>query len=240
MISIADFPLTESASLWRNLPVPISAERPEAMESIGQAYGYILYRTHLSGPRSGELQFDDVHDYASVYVNQKFRGKLDRRLNERTLQITVPSGDATLDVLVENLGRINFGPHLQTDRKGLLGSASFSGQELKNWQVYALPMSEVTALRGWGREATAGPAFHRGHFALRAAGDTFLDVRNLGMGVVWVNGHNLGRAWNIGPQQALFVPGPWLRVGENEVIVFDATSLDSPTLRGTTNPIWKQ
>jgi beta-galactosidase len=240
MITIPEFPLEESASLWKNLPDPIAAERPEPMESYGQAYGYALYRAQLRGPRSGELRFDNLHDYASVYVDQTLVGELDRRLDQKRLQITIARRDAVLDVLVENLGRINFGPHLEDDRKGIIGSVIFAGKEVRNWKIYPLPMPDAPEVKDWSRDATGGPAFHRGKFTLAAVGDTFLDVRSLGMGVVWVNGHNLGRAWSIGPQETLFVPSPWLRTGENEVVVFDSTSNISPALRGVADPIWKQ
>ncbi len=82
------------------------------------------------------------------------------------------------------------------------------------------------------------PAFYRGHFTLAATGDTFLDVRDLGKGALWINGHPIGRFWNIGPQQTLFVPGPWLHQGSNEVVVFDlAPSATMPTLAGLATPI---
>jgi len=238
VISIPQFTLAQSTSLWNNLPAPISSERPKSMEELGQAYGYILYRTHVADPGKGVLTINALHDYANVYVNQQPVGQLDRRLKQDRLEIAIPSGRATLDILVENLGRINFGPHLQDDRKGILGSVTLDGRELTGWQIYTLPMSDLSGLKPWKAERTAAPAFCRGTFALTDVGDTFLDVQNLGMGIVWVNGHNLGRVWDIGPQRSLFLPAPWLHTGANEVIVFDSTTLTSPILRGLTQPIW--
>jgi beta-galactosidase len=239
MIRIPEFHLRRSASLWTNLPDPMAAEQPQPMESYGQAYGYVLYRAHLRGPSSGELRFADLHDYASVYLDRKLVGELDRRLDQKALPIRIRGRDAVLDVLVENLGRINFGPHLEDDRKGIEGPVTFAGNKVKGWKIYPLPMSSPAGVKAWGPDA-AGLAFHRGQFTLAAVGDTFLDVRSVGMGVVWVNGHNLGRAWSIGPQETLFVPSPWLKIGENEVVVFDSSSNSSPVLRGVTDPIWKQ
>lgn len=238
-ITIPDIKLDQATSLWSNLPAPIRAERPEPMESYSQAYGYILYRTQLTGPHIGELLFSGLHDYASVYLNQELVGQLDRRLKQDHLTIAIPAGRATLDLLIENMGRINYGPHLQDDRKGIIGPVTLDGRELTGWQVYPLPMADVKALRSWDRQIVSGPAFHRGSFTVETAGDTFLDVSSLGMGVVWVNGHNLGRAWNIGPQQSIFLPAPWLRRGENEIVVFDCTTLGLPVLRGVAEPIWK-
>jgi beta-galactosidase len=238
-ITIPNVKLGENTSLWNNLPAPIPAERPEPMERYGQAYGYILYRTQIAGSRTSELVFAGLHDYASVYVNQEPVGQLDRRLKQDHLTVAIPAGHATLDLLLENMGRINYGPHLQDDRKGIVGSVTLDGHGLTGWQVYPLPMADVQGLRSWGRQTISGPAFHRGFFTLDTVGDTFLDVSSLGMGVVWVNGHNLGRVWKIGPQQSLFLPAPWLRKGENEVVVFDCTALGVPALRGVAEPIWK-
>lgn len=240
MITIPEVELGESASLWKNLPPPRFSDRPKSMESYGQAYGYILYRTRLHDAGSGELAINGLHDYANVYVNQNLVGELDRRLKQDRLQIQFPAGESTLDILVENMGRINFGPSLQNDRKGIVGDVTLAGKELTGWQVYSLPMTEPTAAQYTDGPKTKGPAFWLGAFALDSVGDSFLDVSKLHMGVVWLNGRNLGRVWDIGPQETLYVPGPWLKAGENEVIVFDTRLAEAPRLRGVTEPIRKQ
>jgi beta-galactosidase len=240
-LSIADMPsfqLTESASLWSNLPAGVSVDHPRPMETFGQSYGYILYRKELTGPVAGQLVIEDVRDYAAVYLNQKLQGTLDRRLKQTQLATRVPAGPATLDILVENTGRINYGPRLQDGQSGITRSVSLAGHELSGWQVYCLPMKSPDELKGWQRQTSAGPAFHRATFTLASVADTYLDVSSLGKGFVWVNGHNLGRTWEIGPQQSLFLPAPWLRKGVNQVVVFDFTDLDAPKLRGVDNPIW--
>ena len=101
-------------------------------------------------------------------------------------------------------------------------------------------MTSPDGLKGWQKKAIAGPAFHRGTFTLASVADTYLDVSKLGKGFVWVNGHNLGRTWRIGPQQSLYLPAPWLQKGANQVVVFDFTDLDAPQLRGVDNPIWSK
>ena len=237
---IPGFQLTESAPLWSNLPVPVSVDHPRSMETFGQGYGYILYRKELSGPVTGQLVVDEVRDYAAVYVNQKLQGILDRRLKQTQLTVTVPAGPATLDILVENTGRLNHGPEIQDGQAGITRSVSLAGRDLSGWQVYSLPMSSPDGLKGWETKGVAGPAFHRGTFTLDSAADTFLDVSRLGKGFVWVNGHNLGRTWEIGPQMSLYLPGVWLQKGVNEVVVFDFTDVDRPELRGVDNPIWSK
>jgi len=241
LAAVPEFHLASAASLWNNLPAPIASDSPKPMEAIGQAYGYILYRTELTGPQSGQLTIDEPRDYAAVYLNKKLVGTLDHRLKQTSLQITVPSGKVTLDLLVENTGRVNYGPHLQDGRAGIVGSVSLAGQKLSGWKIFPLPMSDPKAIHEWKTGSSiTGPAFHRGSFNLDKATDTYLDTSKLVKGFVWINGHNLGRVWNIGPQQSLYVPAPWLKSGENEVIVFDYTDLPSLTLHGVDNPVWSQ
>jgi beta-galactosidase len=218
------------------------------MEQFDQAYGYILYRHQLPAAVSGDLVLDELHDYAQIYLDGKFIGKLDRRDKQSTLAIST-TGPATLDMLVENSARINFSPAMRGESKGITKSVTLGGQPLTDWQIYSLPMTTPTTVILSGAKnpripseaaqtPTATPTFYRAHFTLTTTGDTFLDIRNLGKGALWINGHPIGRFWNIGPQQTLYVPGPWLRTGENEIIVFDlAPTTATPTVQGLATPI---
>jgi beta-galactosidase len=239
VIEIPTFKLTESASLWKNLGQPIRSTRPKTMEAVGQAYGYILYRARVAGPAKADLTINEVHDYAAVYVNEKGVGTLDRRLHQSSIPIEIPSGTSTLDILVENLGRINFGPRLRDDHKGITESVTLGGRELNGWEIYPLPMNDPASLP-FSKSTNHAPAFYRGTFDLPQTGDTFLDVSQLRIGVAWVNGHNLGRFWNIGPQQTLYVPGVWLKKGTNEVVVFDLQDDLRAPLVGRQEPILNQ
>jgi beta-galactosidase len=261
VISIPTITLTESTPLWENLPKPIHSETPKPMEQFDQAYGYILYRHQLSAAISGNLVLDELHDYAQIYLNGKLAGTLDRRDKQSTLAIAT-TGPARLDILVENSARINFSPAMRGESKGITKSITLAGAPLTDWQIYPLPMislprfssisiSEKSSSRPNPErgervegevEGSASPAptpaFYRAHFTLTSTGDTFLDIRKLGKGALWINGHPIGRFWNIGPQQTLFVPGPWLREGANEIVVFDlAPSTGFPTVSGLATPI---
>jgi beta-galactosidase len=236
---IPAFKLTESVSLWKNLGQAIHSAQPKTMEAAGQSYGYILYRAKVQGPIKGELTIAEVHDYAAVFLNGHRVGTLDRRLEESSVPMEIPQGTNTLDILVENLGRINFGPRLRDDRKGITQSVTLGGHALEGWEIYPLPMNNPAASR-FSAETSRAPAFYRGTFDLNATGETFLDVSKLGMGVAWINGHNLGRFWNIGPQQTLYVPGVWLQKGQNEVIVFDLQDDFGVQLAGRREPILNQ
>ena len=239
LASFPEFTLTESASLWENLPSLVESDAPKAMEALAQSYGYLLYRAKVSGPLKGELKIDDLRDYAAVYVDRKFAGTMDRRLSQSSIAVDIP-GASVIDILVENTGRINFGPHLPDGRTGIVGAVTLSGHPLSGWTIYSLPMNSPDQIRHWAKGTASGPAFHRGTFKLDKVTDTYLDTSALTKGFVWLNGHNLGRTWNIGPQLSIFVPAPWLREGTNEVVIFDYADLPATSLRGLNEPLWSK
>jgi beta-galactosidase len=240
MIGVEPFVLSESSSLWDNLSPPVKAEVPIAMEMLGQAYGYILYRTKLAGPFDGELRMDGMHDYAKVFINGEGQGTVDRRLGQTSLTVHSNATTNTLDILVENGGRINFSKHLRDQRKGIVGLVTLAGKELKSWMVYPLPMSNVSEIKFAEMRNFLDPGFLHGTFRLSKTGDTYLTLGPNGKGVAWINGHLLGRYWDIGPQKTLYVPAPWLKVGMNEVVVFDLEHTRSLTMQGVVRPLYYQ
>jgi beta-galactosidase len=220
LVEIPRFELKESASLLSALGQPVRAERPLSMEAVGQDYGFILYRRRVERAGSGRLEVaGEVRDYALVSQGGRVLGTLDRRLKQSSLDVEL-TASTPLDILVENMGRVNFGPNMVTDRKGITGKVTLGGEELTGWEIYTLPLSDLTRLK-FSASPQPGPAFYRGSFRLTSTGDTYLDMRGWGKGNVWVNGHNLGRYWRIGPQQSLFVPASWLKRGANEIVVLD-------------------
>lgn len=236
VIEIPPFQLSESASFEPLLRGPLRSERPQTMEAVGQSYGFILYRTKLEQPTEGRLEITEVHDYALVLEGSKLLGVIDRRLKHAGLDVELAAG-AALDILVENMGRTNYGPHMGDDRKGITERVTLAGKELIGWEIYRLPLTDLSGLV-FTPDRKPVPAFHRGTFELEAVGDTFLDMRGWGKGCVWVNGHNLGRYWRIGPQQSLFLPGPWLKKGKNEVMVLDLEESSQRSLTGRAQAVW--
>ncbi len=224
------------------LGAPVRAERPRTFEALGVDFGYVLYRTHLSGPAQGTLVLGGLRDYAVATLGGHVVGTLDRRLRQDSLALDVPAAGATLDVLVENTGRVNFGRELVRDWKGITGAVTFAGRAVSGWEMYPVPLEPLGGVRlapaASRGAAAAGPAFFQGTFTLRGVGDTWLDLRGWGKGVVWVNGHNLGRFWRIGPQRTLYVPGPWLRHGRNAVIILDLEPQGNATLEGVAGPVF--
>ncbi|MGO1070511.1 beta-galactosidase [Lysobacter sp. CA199] len=242
-IAIPRFELRESVSLLDALPVlsrPVKAELPRSMEALDQNYGFVLYRNTVPADASGKLVIDEVRDYATVLGDGKPLGTLDRRFGERELDVALKPG-TRLDLLVENMGRINFGARLDEERKGITRSVRVGATELFDWTHYPLPLTDLSRLHYSQRsQPRTDPAFWRGQFTLDRTGNTFLDTRGWGKGHVWVNGHHLGRYWKIGPQQTLLVPAPWLRQGRNEVVVLDVDGgATARHLQGLADPVYE-
>ncbi|MBY0216947.1 beta-galactosidase family protein [Paenibacillus illinoisensis] len=217
--------LTEQAELLKqvdNISVPVQRTNPEPMEKLGQDYGFILYQTRISGPRERqELVVQEVHDRALVFVDGQFQGVLERGNDALSVSFEVPAEGANLSILVENMGRINYGPYLR-DPKGITEGVRHGFQFLFDWTIHCMPLTELSGLQ-FGERSTnmEGPAFYRGNFQVNEAQDTFLRLDHWTKGVVCVNGFNLGRYWDKGPQKTLYVPAPLLRQGVNEIIVFE-------------------
>jgi beta-galactosidase len=231
-------PADESASLWDNLPTPISSARLMTMEEIGQSYGYILYTTHLDASQSGSLVLDGLHDYACVFLDRILAGVLDRRLGQTSLDIPAAAKGRELAILVENTGRINYNIVLRNESKGILNGVQLAGTQLTGWSIFSFPMDHPEKLH-YRRSSCSGPCFFRTSLvAPSAAQDTFLDTTPIRKGFAWVNGVPLGRAWNAGPQASLFIPGSWLREGQNSLVILDLQADRPPTLQTTDHALW--
>ena len=201
---------------------PVTADEPLHFEDLGQGFGYVLYRRHFNQPISGVMRVPGIADFATVYVDGKKVGELNRVLDCDSLQIDIPF-NSTLDILVENLGRINYGARIVENHKGITQPITIGGSRISgNWNMYGLPLSQMPAVDARPEGYKTGcPVYYRAKFTLDKVGDTFLDMEKWGKGIVFVNGHNLGRYWKVGPQQTLYLPGCWLKEGENEVVVFE-------------------
>lgn len=235
-LTVARFRLTETASLDQLVGKPIYAQQPKTLEALGQNHGLMLYRYQHSKVIQGSLRFGDVRDYALVSLNDNHLATLDRRLKETSININKLKG-GTLDILVDTHGHVNYGDQIGKDQKGLIGDVHLNDLVLNGWQHYPIPLDDIKSLKFQSLPVT-GPAFHRGEFTLETNGFTFLDMRGWGKGYVWVNGHNLGRYWSVGPQHAIFVPAPYLKPGRNEVVVLDLHEGAERTLAGGKTQIW--
>jgi len=201
---------------------PVSNDNPLTFEDLNQGHGYVLYSRKFVQPISGKLELKGLRDFATVYVNGEKVGELNRYYKNYAMDIDIPF-NATLEILVENMGRINYGSEIIHNLKGIISPVLINGIEITgNWQMYKFPLETKPDLSAFSNKNTKGrPVFYQGSFTLSKTGDTFLDMRNWGKGIVFVNGHHLGRYWSVGPQQTLYVPGVWLKKGENEIVIFE-------------------
>lgn len=234
VIEIPEFTPSRSTSVFDNLTRPVSSPQPKPMEAFNQNFGFILYRTRLVGHHSGKLTITDVHDFANIYADGSYIGSLNRAKKETTIEIprTEPAVQR-LDILVEGMGRINFGQHM-IDRKGITDRVTLNGMTLMDWEVFPLPMEarNIAALKFQEAQSNSPGTYFQGTFNLKTTGDTYIDMSRWKKGVVWVNGHNLGRYWEIGPQQRLYCPASFLTGGKNEIIVFEMLGAAPAPLRG--------
>lgn len=255
-VSIPEFRFTEVAPLFSNLPTAKQDKEIRTMEEYDQGFGSILYRTTLPEIKiPAVLNVLEAHDYAQIFIDGKYIGKLDRRNGEKQLALPACRKGAQLDILVEAMGRINFGRAIK-DYKGITEKVELAVEtdgylftcNLNNWEVFNLedtpefyenmkfqPLQSVKDNAG-----QRIPGCYRATFQVKKPGDTFLNFETWGKGLVYVNGHALGRIWEIGPQQTLYVPGCWLKKGENEVLVFDIIGPKEAKSEGLREPLIDQ
>ena len=201
---------------------PAVSSSPMTFEDLNQGHGYVLYRRQFDMNTNGLLKIKGLRDFAVVYVNRQKVGELNRITGKDSIDVIIPK-DGTLDILVENMGRINYGKLITENLKGIISPVYIDGKEVTgNWHMFKLPMDKVPNLSNYNSSYVLGlPVVYEGSFTLNAIGDTFLDMENWGKGIVFVNGINLGRYWKIGPQQTLYLPGCFLKKGINKVVVFE-------------------
>lgn len=206
-----------------NLTAAVESVTPQSMERLGQGYGYILYESELKYEGDIErIRLYDANDRANIFMDEKPVVTLyDRELlEEYTLRAPVPKGKK-LSVLVENMGRVNFGPALEKQRKGIDRCVTINGHQHFYWKQYCLPMEDLSGL-DFSMPLEAGtPGFYEFSFEANELGDTFLDFTGWGKGCVLLNGFNLGRFWEIGPQRRLYIPAPLLKKGTNNILIFE-------------------
>jgi len=219
---------------------PVASDKPMTFEQLNQGYGYVLYSRHFNQPISGTLQLEGLRDFAVVYVNGEKVGELNRNTQTYEMEIDIPF-NATLQILVENMGRINYGARIVENNKGIISPVIIDGKEITGeWNMYQLPMSSAPELNNMGRYASSNttskaeklkgtPVVYEGTFTLNETGDTFIDMENWGKGIIFINGKNIGRYWKVGPQQTLYIPGVWLNKGENKIVIFEQLNDDAKT-----------
>ncbi|MDR3339700.1 MAG: beta-galactosidase [Candidatus Symbiothrix sp.] len=246
VIEIPFIPLKQVADVLtyaEKLP-KVSNDSPLTFEQLNQAYGYVLYERHFNQPINGTLEIKGLRDYAVVYVDGEQVGELNRYFKKYSLEIEIPF-NAKLSILVENMGRINYGAQITQNNKGIIAPVTINDMAIEGeWEMTRLPMSEVPLVNGLDNTAENAqtmadrPVIYEGVFLLKETGDTFLDLSAWGKGIVFINGMNIGRYWQVGPQQTLYVPGVWLKKGENKITIFEQINREPKTeIRAVKTPV---
>ena len=275
IVTVPKFELTEFAPLMLAMDSVITNSCPMTFEEMDFGWGTVIYVTQLPEISSQSVLTGEFHDFAQVFIDDKYIGKIDRVKNEKSLTLPPVRKNASLVIIVEAMGRINFGRAIK-DFKGIVGDVAISAEtdyadvtwKPKEWRMFRIPdnperakgvLDDIKTLQG-KKDMIKGclpgqfilnmadgkfkddapgymkPGYHRGYFNLKKVGDTFLNFETWGKGQVWVNGHAMGRIWSIGPQQTLYIPGCWLKKGQNEVIVLDVVGPKEAVVWGQAEP----
>ena len=256
IITIPKMTLTEFSPLDLGMSMPTTSHDIKSFEEMNLGWGAMFYATKLPQiEKSSRLSLNEAHDYAQIFIDNKLIGTIDRTKNERSIKLPPVKQGATLTILIEAMGRINFGRAVK-DFKGITESVTIDTEinghdvsyHLKNWVIVPIPDSYQTAQHAFDKLDETNRCFspinfsspsigyYRGYFDLKKVGDTFLNLEQWGKGQVYVNGHALGRFWRIGPQQTLYLPGCWLKKGRNEIIVMDIVGPKAPVIWGQDQP----
>jgi beta-galactosidase len=238
------FTMRQPLDDWLGDKAPVSADKPLSMEDLDQAYGFVDYRKTFPDGLTGRLELKQAMDYAITLVNGRTVGESFIGYGPKSNFIDInQTGRVTLDILVYNLGRISVVTDSGTQslaRKGLIGGAFLDGKELVDWDIRSLPMTSIESNRPVGAITLpqTGPTFYRATFNVTKPAGTFLDMSKWSFGVVWVNGHNLGRYWDRGGARSLFLPSHFLKAGANDIVILELHN--APAIRqvsGTTKII---
>ena len=256
IITIPKMTLTEFSPLDLGMGMPTTSHDIKSFEEINLGWGAMFYETKLPQiEKSSRLSLNEAHDYAQIFIDNKLIGTIDRTKNEKSIKLPPVKQGATLTILIEAMGRINFGRAVK-DFKGITESVTIDTEinghdvsyHLKNWVIVPIPDSYQTAQYAFDKLdetyrcfspinfSSPSIGYYRGYFNLKKVGDTFLNLEQWGKGQVYVNGHALGRFWRIGPQQTLYLPGCWLKKGRNEIIVMDIVGPKAPVVWGQDQP----
>ncbi len=252
IISIPKMTLQNAAPIYMGVDSIAESRDVQTFEEMNMGYGSMIYNTKLPEIADGSMLHINGHDYVQVFINGNYIGKIDRVKNERSLPLPATRKGDQLTMLVEGMGRINFGRAIK-DFKGLVDdvtlTAEVDGDELtwnlKDWRMRRIADDYQTAHRAittprndiaLSDNTPSKIGYYRATFRLSKTGDTFLNMETWGKGQVYINGHALGRFWSIGPQQTLYCPGCWLKKGENEIVVLDVVGPKQPVVWGQTKP----
>lgn len=241
VITIPEIKFSKTNSLFdiTDQQKPVVNNQPLTFEDLNTGHGYVLYRRKFDKDQKGILEIKGLRDYANIYVNGIWKGELNRVNKKYDIDIEIKAGNR-LEILVENMGRINYGADIVHNVKGIISPVKINGIEVSgNWEMLPLPFDTFPKLSDKMKNiASHSPVVQEAEFILNETGDTFLDMRKLGKGIVFINGKNIGRYWSkVGPQQTLYIPGAWLKKGSNKIQIFEQIFENNTSISSIDHPI---
>lgn len=214
------------------LSAPVETVCPLPMEKLGQGYGFILYRAEVRGPRETQnVRIQEPRDRAYIYKNDELLGIQYRNDREPAVSTDIPAEGATLSVLVENMGRVNYGAYLR-DPKGVTEGIGFGWNFIYHWQTYPLPLDDLSAVDFIEQKPVfdSTPLLLRAEIDIDECCDTFVKLPGFKKGLIFINGRALSRYWEVGPQRSAYLPAPFLKKGKNELIVLELEGFDEASV----------
>lgn len=239
--SFGQFDVRERVSLFETLETisnPVTSPYTVAMEDLDQEYGYIYYKSKIGKNRDIEdFRLISCKDRAHIFINQQLEMiQYDQEIGQKQ-SLTLTEEKNELGILVENMGRVNYSTHMNHQYKGIKDGVIINGAFQSDWEIYTLPMDDLSAV-DYSKDYHEGqPSFSRFEIPIDQPADTFIDLTGFGKGFVMVNGFNIGRFWKIGPQKRLYIPGPLLKVGHNEIVIFESDGEISDHITLTDAPL---
>lgn len=230
----------QKASLNQAYQKAVEAENLLPMNDLNMEFGYVLYQAEITTQAESEdLELENVRDYAAVYVDGKLLGKLTD--NHKKIDIKTTPGKYLIQIYVENIGRITYGPEITDNSKGLFGEVTLAGNKVSNWEMIPLTIKQypVKDLVFEDRKETVVPGFYKGDFKIDELKKTYLDITGWGMGEVWVNQKYIGSYWEEEKQQSILIPSEDLVRGENEIVVFELKNNQQKTMKLSQIPVFK-
>lgn len=227
------FKFTESALVFDNLDnlsEMIELINPVPMEKLNQGYGYILYKSFVRGPREEqEVRLQDVHDRGYIYKDRKLLGIQYRNDKENKVRTSFDANGNELAVIVENMGRVNYGAHLK-DSKGITYGIGLGNNFIFHWQAYTLPFDNIDKAKFKGQvdKFNGEPMILRSVIDIDECHDTFIKLPGFKKGIIILNGKVISRYWEIGPQKSAYIPAPFMKKGKNEIAIVEFEGFENP------------
>lgn len=224
---------TDLFSVLAGISKPVRSVFPLGFEELDCYYGYVLYRLNIRENECVDnVRCENAADRVLGFRNGKYAFTAFAENMGEQFEISEKTCGGTVDLLVENIGRENFGTGLEQQRKGILNGVRINDHRYFGFDMFTLPLDEkqIESIDFSCGYKIGVPAFYKFEFDVTEPADTFLDTEGFGKGCAFINGFNLGRFWDIGSQKRLYLPAPLLKKGGNTIVIFETEGRSSDSV----------